>query len=109
MMLSDKGSSNSGGLALLKAIDNSGNNILGMFVDYVIENVTSGGFRAGTLRSTHTGGVTAYDETSTGDVGGTTNGLRLLTDVSGTDFRLLANNADSSTYNITFSIKLITK
>jgi hypothetical protein len=108
-MLSDKASSTSAGVALLKAIDNSGNDIIGMFVDYVIENTTSGGFRAGTLRSTHAGGLTTYDETSTGDIGGTTNGLRLLTDISGTDFRLLADNADASSYNVTFSIKLITK
>jgi hypothetical protein len=107
MMLSDKATSTSSGVTPLKVIDNSPNNVLGMFVDYVIENVTSGGFRAGTLRSTHTGGNTVYDETSTADIGGSTSGIRLLTDISGTDFRLLANNGDGSSYNITFSIKLI--
>ena len=108
MMLSDKAQSSSGGVMTLKSIDNSSGLIMAMFVDYVVEN-SNGGFRAGTLRSTHKNGVTTWDDTSTADVGGSTNGFRLSTDISGTDFRLRGDNTDASTYNIIFSIKLILK
>jgi hypothetical protein len=57
------------------------------FFDYVIKSGTN--LRAGTVTAVHNGTSVEYNEVSTQDLG-TTSGVTLSVDISGTDLRLLA-------------------
>jgi hypothetical protein len=84
--------------------------VVGLFVDYSIENVTTGGLRAGTFRATHNNSTVVFDDTSTNNVGGPTNGCRLdVTYAPADDFILRGVAGDTDEYNIVYSVKLLLK
>jgi hypothetical protein len=85
------------------------NRILSMTVDYVVFNISTNGYRAGTFRAVHNGVLVQYDETSTRDVGGSTVNCVFSSDITGATVFNFNVTTDTDQYEITWSAKLLFK
>ena len=76
----------------------------GAFVDYVIYDTTRDNMRAGTLYAVWNTGEAVYTDTSTVDIGDTSNAV-LYAEIDGTNVNLIVNG--STSFTIKYNLKLI--